>query len=33
MLFDQREKSYVSTFSLFTFTYYLIGKFRQQSEK
>ncbi len=33
MLFDQREKSYISTFSLFTFTYYLIDKFRQKSKK
>ena len=32
MLFDQRKKSYVN-FSLFTFTYYLIGKFRQKSEE
>lgn len=23
MLFDRREKSYISTFSLFTITYYL----------
>ena len=26
MLFDQWEKSYIRTFSLFTFTYYLIDK-------
>jgi len=33
MLFERREKSYISTFSLFTFTYYLIDKFREKSEE
>ena len=33
MLFDQWEKSYIRTFSLFTFTYYLIDKFRKRKVK
>ena len=33
MLFDHRAKSYISTFSLFTFTYYLIDKFRKRRVK
>ena len=33
MLFDQWEKSYIRTFSLFTFTYYLIDKFRKRRVK
>ena len=31
--FDFGEKSYISTFSLFTFTYYLIDKFRKRRVK
>ena len=33
MHFDLWEKSDVGTFSLFTFTYYLIGKFREMNEE
>ena len=33
MRFDHWKKSYIRTFSLFTFTYYLIDKFRKRRVK